>query len=307
MFSHSPTDYRDGQMQEGLEIRHLLLVAHAQFAEVVHPRMRPLHHPTARSTSGFEACPRRAFPGHVRDVAPLPHLLLRGFTRIAFIHTEILRSPFRRLRAAHHDRIQRLCQKLHVVPIGPGDDKRERGATAVHQQTALGSFFSPYLSGYFPRPLAPKGPCPGYRPGFAIPKQSPPSRRTPPDRRATNAQTILAAATSGSTGGLRWHCRNFWAGPSIGNRCAARTRWRRKCRAVKWASGHPQAAADTCAFVPLSGRVGAKEVRHATKAHPKLPMIELSPCRNHSKCEKGSQTLFTDKLLIGCKAIGHLC
>ena len=298
MFSHSPTDYCDRQMQQRLEIRHLLLVAHPQLAEVVHPRMRSLHDPASRSASGFEAFPRRAFPGHMRDITPLPHLLLRRLARIAFIHTEILRSPFRRPRTAHHDRIERLFQKLHVVPVGPGDDKRERGATAVHQQTALGAFFSPDLLGYFPLPLAPKGPCPGFRPGFATPKQSPPSRRTLPGRRATGVQRILAAATAGSTDELNWRCRSFWAEPSIGNRYAAHTRRRRKCRAAKWACGHPQGAADTSACVPLLGCAAAKAARRATKVHPRLPKIGLSPCRNHSKCQKGQQILFTDKLLI---------
>ena len=181
------------------------------------------------------------------------------------------------------DPIQGRLQEPDVMPLGPADDYRQRDSMPVDEETALGPFFFPGLLGFSRRLLAPEGPCPASHPDSATPKQSPPSRRTPPDRHATNAQRILAAATAESSGESRWHCQSFLAAPSTGSRCAARTRRPRKCRAPQGACGHLQAAADTCASVPPLGHVGAREVRRATKVHPRLPKIELSPCRNHSK------------------------
>ncbi len=133
LFSHPPTDYRYCQMQQCLEISRFFLVAHAQLAIVVHPGVRSLHHPSAGAPLGFVSGLRHSFLGDVRDIAPLPHLLLGGLAGVALIHAEMLGPTLRRLRPRDYDGVQRLSQQLHVVPIGPGDDKRERGATAVHQ------------------------------------------------------------------------------------------------------------------------------------------------------------------------------
>lgn len=298
MFSHSPADYRNRQVQQRFEISDLLLVAHAQLAIVVHPGVSPLDNPAPSSSLGSVAGLGGSPRGHVRNIAALPHLLVCGFARVALVHAEVLGTALCRLRPWNHDRVQCLCQQLHVVPIGPGDDKRERGATAVHQQAALGPFFSPDLSGYFPPPLGPKGPCPESRPNFAIPRQSLPSRRTPPVPHATNERKSPLAATAGNDGESRWRCRNSWATPSTDNRCAARTRWRRKYRAVKWACARHLVSVETFAFAPRADRTWAKAIRPATKARRKLPKIELLACGNHCKVGKSRQLLFTDKLLV---------
>src|SRR5271157_5468922 len=296
MFSHAPTDYRDGEMQQSLEISGFLLITHFQLAVIVHPRMRSLHHPTARPPFGFVTGCRRAFLGNLRDIAPLPPLSLGGLAGIAFIHAEVLASAFRRLGPWDHDCVQRLDQQLHVVPIGSGDDKRERGATAVHQQAALGPFFSPDQSGCFPRLLVPWALCLASRPSFATPRQSPPCRRTPPALRTTTAKRIPPAAIVESNGEWRWRYRNSWAEPSIGNRCAAHRRWRRKLRGVQWNYARRQAAAGTCVVTQRADCAGAKAVRHATTTHRRLPGTELSAWRDHHKKTKIRQLLFTDKV-----------
>lgn len=296
MFSHPPTDYRDCQMQQRLEISGFFLIPHFQFAVIVHPRMRSLHHPTPRLPFGFVSGGRRSFLGHVRDVAPRPHLLFGGLASVAFIHAEVLAAALGRLGSWNHDRVQRLGRQFDVVPIGSGDDKRERGATAVHQQAALGPFFSPDRSGCFPRPPAPGALCLASRPSFAIPKQSPPSRRIRPSPPATTAKRIPPLATVENNGGWRWRCQSSWAEPSIGNRCAAHKRWRRKPRAAQWICARRQAAADTCVLARSADFAQARAVRHATTAHRRLPKIAFSAWRNHREKTKMRQLLFTDKL-----------
>jgi hypothetical protein len=138
--------------------------------------------------------------------------------------------------------------------------------------------------------------CLESRPGFAIPRQCRPCRRTPPTPPATAAQRILPAATVENSGEWRWRCRNSWVVPSTGNRCAAHIRWRRKPLAVKLVCAHPQVVADTYAFARRGERAEAGAVRHATTAHRRLPRIELSACRNHGRNAKTGQMLFTDKL-----------
>ena len=295
-FSHPPADQRGGQMQQGLEVGGLLLVTHAQLAIVVHPGMRPFDHPTPSASLGFVSTLGRGLVGNMRRIAPGAHLLLGHSAPVAFVHAEVLRLTLGRLGPPNHDRVQRLGQKLHVVPIGPGDDKGERGATAVHQQTALGPFFSPGRSGCFRPLLAPKELCLACRPGFAIPKRCLPSRRTPPTPPATSARKPLAAATLGSGDEWRWRCRNSWAEPSIGSRCAEHTRWRRKSGAAPSVCVLRRAADGTGDGGGRADRAAATEVRPATKVHRILPTIVLSAWGNHGKGANIRQLLFKDKL-----------
>ena len=286
-------------MQQTLEISDFLLITHPQFAKVVHPRMGPLHHPTPRLTLGVETFGfRRSLRRHMGNIASVPHLFLGGFAGIPFIHAQILRVPRRGFGSLDHNGVQRQAQQFHVVPIGPGDDKGERGATPVHQQTAFGSFFSPDLSGYSPPLLGPEALCPASRPGFAIPKRSPPSRRIRPGPRATSAQRTPGYANAESAGGSRWHCQSSWAAPSTGSRCAAHTQWRRRCGAAKWLSARRPLAADTCAVALLADCAAAATARRVTKARRTLPKTGLLPCSNGIQRRFHGQILFKDKLLI---------
>ncbi len=283
-------------MQQRLEISGFFFIPHSPFAVVVHPRMRSLHHPTTRAPFGFVSGGRRSFLGYMRDITPLPHLLLGGFARVALIHAEVLAATLRRLGPSNHDRVKCLGQQLHVVPIGSGDDKRERGATAVHQQAALGPFFFPDQSGCFPQPLAPAALCLASHPSFAIPRQSPPCHRTPPTLPATIARRSPPAATAESNGEWRWRCRSFWAEPSTGNRCATHRQWRRKSLAAQSIYARHQDAAGTCVLAPRVDCAEAEAARHGTRAIRKLPKIELSAGGNHRGKAKIRQFLFTDKL-----------
>ena len=262
-------------MQQRLEVGDLFLLPHPQLALVVHPGMRPLDHPTSSASFGFVPIFGWRLARNMRNISSRAHLLLGRLTSVAFIHAEVLRRFLGRLGPPHHDRVQRLGQQLHVVAIGPGDDKRERGATAVYEQAALGSFFFPDPSGCSPPPLAPKELCLASRPGFAIPKRCLPSRRPPPARRATGARKTLSAAMFGSGDESRWRCQNSWAEPSIGSRCATQRRWRRKSRAVKSVCVLRPAADGTGARARRADGAAAREVRPATKAHRTLPRIGL--------------------------------
>src|SRR5882672_8738558 len=261
MFSHPPTNYRNCQMQQRFEIGGFFLITHPQLAVIVHPGMRSLYHPATRGPFAFVSGLRHSFLGHMWDIAPLPHFFLSGLAGVALIHAQILRPTLRRFRPWHHDRVQRLSQQLHVVPIGPGDDKRQRGATAVHQQTALGPFFFPGLSGYFQLPLEPSGLCPASHPDSATPRQSPPSRHTPPTPLATTAQRTPLAATVGNAYGSRWRCQRLWVTPSTDTPFATRTRRQRKCSVARCACARRQAAAEICAGVRGEDRVLATEAR----------------------------------------------
>jgi len=295
-FSHSPADDRSCQMEQRLEIVCSLFVSHSQLPEVVHPRVRSLDDPAPGSPLGLKPTGSRSLSRHVRDVTPRPHFLLGGFAAVAFIHAEVLRFAGRWLRPMDHNRVQRLRQQLHVVPIGPGDDKRERGATAVHQQAALGPFFFPGQWGYCPRPPVPAAPCPGFHPNFATPKQCLPSRRTPPTPPATIAQKLPGAATAESGCESNWRFRTPWGEPSIGNPCAAHTRRPRKCHGAKWACARRRVAVGICASGPHVDFASAAAVRLVPTVHRKLPKIALSPCRELARTQQWRQLLFTDKL-----------
>jgi hypothetical protein len=276
-FSHPPADQRDCQMQQALEIGRLFFITHSELAVVVHPRVGSFHDPATCLALGAKALPGSSLLGHMRDVTSVPHHLLRRLPRVALIDAKVLRFPGCRSGPLHYDRVQRWSQQFHVVSIGSGDDKRERGATAVYQQTALGPFFSPGLSGYFRPPPEPVGPCPASRPDSAIPRQSLPFRHTPPTPLATTAQKTLRVATSGSACGSRWHCQRLWATPSTDIPCAARRRWQQKCRVGKCVCGHHQAADGTSDVCSNAGSMQARAVRLSTRVHRTLPKIGSLP------------------------------
>jgi len=284
--SHSPANQRGRQMQQAFEVGHLLFVSHPKLAVIVHPRVGSLHHPAACFAFGPMPLLGRSLPRHMRDVSAISHRLLGRFPRVTLIHAKVLRPAWRRLGPLHHDAIQRCSQQLYVVPIGSGNDKRERGATGVHQQTALGAFFSPGPSGCCRRPLAPVGLCPASRPDSATPKQSPPSRHTRPSQLATTAQKPPPVATIESGHGSRWRCQTLWAMPSTGIPSAAHTRWPRKYCGVSCAFGRRQVAAGTCAVSPNAGRALAGVAQPWTKGHPTLPMIGLSALHKTTRDQK---------------------
>src|ERR1039457_272101 len=298
MFSHPPTDNGDRQLQQRLEISGFLFVAHAKLAVVVHPRMGPLHDPAACFALAAMPLLGQSLGGHMRDISADAHFFFRGFSRVALVHTQMLRPFTGRFRPSHHDHVQRLGQQFHVVPIGSGDDKRERGATTVHQQAALGAFFFPDPSGCYPRLLAPAALCLGCHPNFAIPTQCPPFRHTPPTPLATSARTIPSVASAESADEWRWHCRTPRATPSIDNPCATQRKSRRKWLAARSICVRRRASVGIFVCAPPAVRGPAAAVQRETKARCKLPMIARLAWMKHGKISKIRQLLFTDKLLI---------
>ena len=263
-------------MQQALEIGCFLFIAHFQFAVVVHPRVRSFHDPAAGLALDSMPRLRRSLRWHMRNVSSVSHFLLRRLSGVAFIHAKVLWFPGGRFGPLHDDGVQRCPQQLHVMPIGPGDDKRERGATTVHQQAALGPLFFPDLSGCFPPPLVPVGLYPASHPSSATPTQSLPSRHILPVPLATTAQRILPPATVENAYGSHWRCRKLWARPSIGNLCATHTRWPRRDRAAQCTCAHRRAAAGICAAARHADRASAKAAQPLTKVYQILPRIGLS-------------------------------
>ena len=67
---------------------------------------------------------------------------------VSSIETEILVVfPSRNFRALDHDLCQGPIQQLGVVEVGAADGDRQWDSTAVDQQAAFASFFSPGRSG----------------------------------------------------------------------------------------------------------------------------------------------------------------
>ena len=284
-------------MQQTLKIRGFLLVTDPQFAIVVHPGMRPFHHPASRFAPGpTTRCFGGRAGGDMGNITPSPHFFFGGLAHIASVHTKILRSSSGGFGPFNNNGVKRPSQQLHVVPIGPGDDKRERGATTVHQQTALGSFFSPDLSGCFPQRLGPGALCLASRPDSAIPRQCLPVRHTPPNPRATSAQRIPRSASAESIDGSRWRCQNSPAVLSTDNPCAAHRQWPQRCSAAKWLCARRPLDADIYAAVPCADCAAAATVRRVTKARQRLPKTGLLPCGNSIQRRFHGQMLFTDKL-----------
>ena len=62
---------------------------------------------------------------------------------VAFVGTQVLATPTGRLGSPNHDAVQCFGQQFHIRPVGSADDKRERDASPLDQQTAFGAFFFP--------------------------------------------------------------------------------------------------------------------------------------------------------------------
>ena len=62
---------------------------------------------------------------------------------VAGVGAQMLAPAIRRILAIDHDRVEHLVEPFAVMNVGPGHDDRQRNATAVHQQVALGALFSP--------------------------------------------------------------------------------------------------------------------------------------------------------------------
>lgn len=77
---------------------------------------------------------------------------------IARIGAQQLPTARVRFRTCDHNRIEDPIHLAQVMPIGSGDDEGQRDSMGVHQDVALGAFFSPDPWDWVPRPPAPGEP-----------------------------------------------------------------------------------------------------------------------------------------------------
>ena len=176
MFSHPPADYRNGQMQQRLEIDGFFLVSEHAACGNCSSRNAFSPPPSAARTLWSCTVLRPSFLGDVRDIASLPHLLLGGFARVALIHTEILGPTLRRFRPWDYDRVSVWASNFTSCRLAPATISESGAPRPSTSRLRLVPFFPDRL-GCFHRllrqgsfALSPVEAC--------IPRQSPPSRRT---------------------------------------------------------------------------------------------------------------------------------
>ena len=289
--AHSPANQGRRALQQRQKIGGGLLIAHQQFAKPVEPRVGALDHPAA----GALPLPTgaRLFPAlpHMRRITSGLHGLCGGTPSIGFVRAEILPPPPAGFGAHDYDAIQSDRQQFDIMPVGPADDKGQRDASTVHQQTSFAAFFPPGRSDCCPPLPAPAALCLASHQCFAIPKQSPPVHHTRPNRPATAPGRIPARASVESVCERNWRCRTIWAAPSTGSRCAAHKQCRRRF------AGHPTACARRPvaagnAGAPGAAAVWAPWVGCSATVHRKLPTIAFWPCRQHKHRFKPCNTIY---------------
>ena len=270
-------------MQQAQIILRFLFVPHQQLAETVQPRMRSFHPPSAgRLLPSADRFGFLADLPHMRNITAFAHNRGGGLATVAFIGTQVLATPTGRLGSPNHNAVQCLGQQFHIMPVGPADDKRERDASPVDQQTAFGAFFSPDPWGCCPPLPAPMELCPGCRQCSAIPKQSLPDRRIRLNRPATVGGRIPPLATAESDGEPPWHCQNSWAKLSTDNPSATHTQWRRTRSAVLTACARLRDAAGIFDLW-LAPRALEPVARPESRVDRRLPKSKLCSCRQRNK------------------------
>ena len=136
-----PADNRSGEMKESLIAFRQLLISDQKLSKPIEPGMRRLHDPTPvlRRTSSSTLLPCDPW-----GVSPSADLLANRFAVISLIR---IQEPQSSLGKRNDDGIKDCGELTYVMSMGPGDDQRQRDATAVHQKMPLASLFSPGLLG----------------------------------------------------------------------------------------------------------------------------------------------------------------
>ena len=127
-------------MKESLVAFRQLLISDEKLSKPVEPGVRRFHDPTSilrrTSASALLSCDSWG-------VTPSADLLANRFPVISLIR---IQEPLSSLRKGDDDGIEHCGELTDVMSMGPGDDQRQRDATAVHQKMTLASLFSPGLS-----------------------------------------------------------------------------------------------------------------------------------------------------------------
>ena len=118
-----------------------LLVSDEKLPESVEPGVGCFHNPASvlwrTPSSALLSC-------NPWGVTPSADLLASRFPVISLIR---IQESLLSLRKNNDDGIKHCSELADVMSISPGNDQRQRDATAVYQEVALASLFSPGLSG----------------------------------------------------------------------------------------------------------------------------------------------------------------
>jgi hypothetical protein len=170
---------------------------------------------------------------------------------VASIQAEILLIfPPRNFRALDGHLSQRPVQQLGVVEIGAAHGDRQRGSTAVDQQTAFAPLFFPGRSGSDRRIRLPAALCPWLHPLIATARRCRASRRIRPGQPATVSGKSPPCTSSESIDAPRWPNRTRAAMLSIECRSAERKQSPKKPAAKTLVYVQLQPCAGTCALPP---------------------------------------------------------
>lgn len=124
-------------MNEGLVTFHKLLIPDKQLPEPVEPGVRCLNNPPPvlrRAPSS------PLLPDDSRCIASGANLLTNRFSIISLIR---IQKPLSFVRKGNDHGIKHGTELADVMSVRSGNDQRQRDATCVHQEMALGPFFSP--------------------------------------------------------------------------------------------------------------------------------------------------------------------
>lgn len=234
-------------MDEGQVIVGFLLPAHKQTPRAVRPGVASFDHPTVGALSGATPGSDFALARDVRNVAAAPGESFCGPTAVAFVQTEMLPAPSRRLGTGERNRLQRGSQQLGIVSVGAGDRDAQRHAAAIRHDrsldaelTAIGRVFA----GFFPRPTAPWS---WLRPVLANAIRSRVACHTFADMFSRSDEISGVGSILGSTDAPCWTSRTVAAMPSTGSRYATDRRFRWQRPADLLGADLPSDCADTWA------------------------------------------------------------
>lgn len=258
-----------------------LLVAHEQFSETVEPAMANLNNPAPGLLlrgAPLDCCLRSA-TDDVRDVAVAFDGAQMLGTTVACVGAKVFVSPVGWILAFDDNGAEHRIKPLAVVDVGPAHDERQRDATAVHQQVAFASLFSPGPSGSGRQLLVPRVPSSSRHRRFAIATRCLACRRIPPNRLSRRLQRSPPSPIRESVCGWRWRCQSAQrAAPSTGSLCAAQTRWPRTLGVPAWPVDLLQACERTAC--PAPAHVEGSAVQHAARTRP-LPTRNQLVCSTH--------------------------
>jgi hypothetical protein len=161
------------------------------------------------------------------------------------------------------------------MPIGSADDDRQRDATSVGQEVALGPHFFPGPLGSSRRTLLPVAPWSRPHRYFATPKQFPPSHRTQQVPNATERQTHLRVPTPET--GCEWRLRSqrhLWEGPSTDSPYEEQTRCLQGPIALTLAYVHRLACACSLDSDPAAAMEAGAPL--GSRRHPTIPSSPIA-------------------------------